>query len=121
MPFLRVADPLHGSRVVPLCGPPGMTVFWERLSPKNLPRIHPVLWVQRLLDEAHQADRLAVLALEEGDLAEADAVLAGAGAAHRKRAVDQPVVECLGPLQLLRIIGIDDDGGVEIAIAHVTQ
>ncbi len=34
------------------------------LEAKNLPRIHPVLRVERLLDEAHQADRERARLLE---------------------------------------------------------
>src|SRR6266702_6428866 len=62
----------------------------------DLARVHDVVGVERLLDEAHDAERLAVLRLEEIDLAVADAVLAGAGAFERECAGDQTGVEPLG-------------------------
>src|SRR5260370_10004528 len=58
--------------------------------PHDLARIHDVVRVERLLDRAHQRHGLAMLLVEELDLAQADAVLAGAGPAHRQRAPHHP-------------------------------
>src|ERR1700730_13908768 len=49
--------------------------------PQDLARVHDVVRVERLLDGAHQRHRLAVLLVQKLDLAHADSVLAGAGAA----------------------------------------
>ncbi len=57
-----------------------------------------------------------MLLLEGADLAEADAVLAGAGAAARERVVDDVVDELLRPRQLGGVVG-DLDGDVDVAVA----
>ena len=58
---------------------------------ENLAGIEDVERVERALDRAHGVERrLAVLGQEIFHLALADAVLAGAGAVHRQRALDQP-------------------------------
>src|SRR6188768_2029467 len=54
-----------------------------------LPRVHQVMRIEGPLDGAHHVERLrAVFRFQELHLAEADAVLAGAGAVHRQRALD---------------------------------
>ena len=60
-------------------------------------------------------------AFEEIDLAEADAVLAGARAVHGDRAHDDALVERLRFLDLARVVGIDQDDEVEVAVADVTE
>ena len=55
---------------------------------------------------AHHVERCAVLGLEELHLAVADAVLAGAGAAHRERAQHQALVQ---PPRLLELGRLDPD------------
>ena len=53
--------------------------------------------IERRLDLAHHREAGAELVLEVLHLALADAVLAGAGAAHGQRARDQPLQEALRP------------------------
>src|SRR5262249_30931797 len=83
----------------------------------DLARVHDVVGVERLLDGAHQRHRLAVLLVEELDLAQAHTVLAGAGAAERQRPCDEPVVQRIGALEVGRVVGIDHHGEMEVAIA----
>src|SRR6185437_11446174 len=72
--------------------------------PHDLARVHDVVGVEGLLDQAHDAERFAVLGLQEVDLAIADAVLAGAGALHGEGAGDQAGVEALGLGDILGIV-----------------
>ena len=61
---------------------------------EHLVRVEDVERVERALDRAHRAQRArAVLPLEVRLLADADAVLAGAGAAARDGALEQTVVD----------------------------
>src|SRR5665809_23294 len=53
------------------------------------------------------------------DLALADAVLAGAGAAAGERALDQPVEKLLHLAPLFLVGGIDQRHDMEIAVAHM--
>ena len=60
----------------------------------HLVGVEDVERVERAPDSAHRAQRArAVLPLEVRLLADADAVLAGAGAAARDCALEQPVVD----------------------------
>jgi hypothetical protein len=64
--------------------------------------IEDILRIERLLDRAHGVDGLtAEFGLEVFLLALPDAVLAGAGAAHRLRAFDQPMHEVLAARHLV--------------------
>jgi hypothetical protein len=54
-------------------------------------------------------------------LAQADAVLAGAGAVHRERAFDQPVVDRLDLAHLVGAFGSIAKQDVEIAVADMAQ
>ena len=58
---------------------------------------------------------------EEVDLAVADAVLAGAGAAHRERAHHEAVIDLAGDRELLRLVRVDDVDEVEVAVADVAH
>jgi hypothetical protein len=62
---------------------------------EDLAGIEQVLRVDRALDQPHHVDRVAQFLDQPVLLAEADAVLAGAGAVHRERALDQLVVDRL--------------------------
>src|SRR5258708_6788565 len=88
-----------------------------RLDPEDLSRVHDVFGVDRLLDRVHYAHRLAVLGDQEIDLAAADAVLAGAGAVERQRAMDQPLVEALRLRHLSWVVRIEHEADVKIAVA----
>ena len=74
------------------------------------------------LMRAHRPHRNgAVLGLEIADLAVADAVLAGAGAAERERLVDHAPVHRLGARHLGRVVEIDQEDQVEVAVADVAD
>src|SRR6266851_10379629 len=88
---------------------------------QDLPWIHDVVRIERLLDGAHQRHRFAVFLVQELDLAHADAVLAGAGAAHRQGARHHAVVERLGARQVGRIVRIDHHGEMEVAVADMAD
>jgi hypothetical protein len=69
--------------------------------------IENILRIERGLDRAHGVDGLTTkFGLEVFLLALPDAVLAGAGAAHRLRAFDQPVHEVLAARHLFVILDI---------------
>src|ERR1700733_6282973 len=87
----------------------------------HLTRVHPILRVERALDRAHDVERRTVLGLEVFHLAGADAVLAGARAAHRQRAADHSIVETPGLLELRGTRRIEDVDEVEVAVAGVTD
>src|SRR3954469_16150331 len=62
-----------------------------------------------------------MLKLHELSLAGADAVLAGAGAVHRNRALDEAFVEGFSFGHLRRIRGIDAKTHVKVAISHMAD
>src|SRR5262249_26733487 len=73
------------------------------------------------LESAHHAHRLAVLGDQGIDLAAADAVLAGAGAVEGQRPMDQSLVQSLHLRSLLRVVWIEHDDEVEIAVTDVPE
>src|SRR4030095_934880 len=88
----------------------------------DLAGIENVLRIERLLQGARGVDRLwAQLGLEVFLLALPDAVLAGAGAAHRLRALDQAMHEVLAARHFLRIVDVADQRTVEIAVADMAD
>ena len=90
-------------------------------SLKILPGIHDPERVEDTLDLPHQRHQVAVLELERRDLALADAVLAGARAAARERVDDQPLDELVGDRQLGRIVGVELEADVEVAVAGMAE
>src|SRR3546814_7300903 len=78
-----------------------------------------VVGIQRLLHLPHHRKGIAVLGPEEAHLAGADAVLAGAGAAHGKGAHYHALVDALRPRHLLGDVRVDEEGQVEVAVADV--
>ena len=98
-------------------GPAATVTQAKRLGPEDFARVHDVVGVDRLLDCAHHAHRLAVLGDQEVDFAAADAVLAGARAVKRQRAMYQPFVESFGLRHLLRIVWIEHKADVKIAVS----
>src|SRR5215472_19221544 len=94
--------------------------YWS-VEPQHLAGIHPVVGIQGALDEAHRRDGRGVLLLQAGDLAEADAMLAGAGAAHGERAMDHAVIHALGTGHLLGIVGVDHEAEMEISVSHMAD
>src|SRR5688500_2317860 len=84
---------------------------------QHLPRIHDPERVERLLDRAHDLQPLAVLAFEKLHLAEADAVLARAGAAHRQRTFDQAIRQPRGLVEIRGIVRVHREDHMEVAVA----
>ena len=71
---------------------------------------------------AHGVERLgAELGLQIFLLALPDAVLAGAGAVHRLRALDQAVHELLAARHLVGIVDVAEQRAVEIAVADMAD
>ena len=71
----------------------------------DLARIHDVERIERPFDRAHRVERrLAVLGQQIFHLALADAVLAGAGAVHGQRALDQPFEKRLRRVNLVFVV-----------------
>lgn len=69
--------------------------------------IEDILRIERLFHRAHGVDRLgAELGLKIFLLALPDAVLAGAGAAHRLRPLDQAMHEVLAARHLVAIVDV---------------
>src|SRR5262249_18846852 len=93
----------------------------EELGLDDLPRVHQVLGIDRALQARHQIDRVAQLLLERAHLAEADAVLAGAGAFHGERAVDDALVELPRFFQIGFAVRPHQDPAVEVAVADVAE
>jgi hypothetical protein len=91
------------------------------LDPKDLSRVHDVIGVDRLLDRAHDAHRLAVFGDQELYLATADAVLAGAGTVEGQRPTDQPLVEALRLRQFSRVVWVEDDHQVEVTVTDMAD
>src|SRR3974377_37146 len=84
------------------------------LEADDLARLHDVERIERPLDRARGGERgLAVLGREIPHLALADAVLAGAGAVHRQRSLDQAFEERLHPRLLVGVAEIDAEGAGE--------
>ncbi len=69
----------------------------------------------------HEIDAVAQLAVEEGDLALPDAVLAGAGAVHRDSPEVEPRDEFFGPRDLGGIVDIHQHQRVEIAVSDMAD
>src|SRR3546814_1724610 len=75
----------------------------------DLAGVQQSLRIESLLDRAHDGHGLgAVFLFEIADLAVADAVLAGAGAAHGQGAADEAVVDLAGDAQFGRVVRVDD-------------
>ena len=92
-----------------------------RACPSTLPGFIRLSGSSASLMLPHHVDRLAVLGFERRDLAVADAVLAGAGAAHRQRARDHPLVVVVDLRQLGLAGRIDQVDDVEVAVAGMAD
>src|SRR5271167_5222507 len=93
----------------------------KSLDTKDFTRIHDVVGVDRLLDCAHDAHRLAMLGEQEINFAAADAVLTGARAVKRQRPMYHSFVESFGLLHFSRIAWIEHKGDVKIAVAGMAN
>src|SRR5271169_6595162 len=69
----------------------------------------------------HDLDGVSQFALDELDLAAADAMLARACALELDCAFDQTAVKGARPILFSMIVGIDQNKQMEIAIAHMTH
>src|SRR3546814_20373172 len=87
----------------------------------DLARVHDVVGIQRLLHLPHHRKGIAVLGPEEAHLAGADAVLAGAGAAHGKGAHYHALVDALRPRHLLGVVRVAEEGQVEVAFPDMAS
>src|SRR5208282_2136185 len=88
---------------------------------QDLARIHQVVRIDRALDLTHHAHGLAMLGDQEIHLADADAVLARAGAVHGECAHDHALIEVLGLVPFRLIVRIDQEQEMEIAVADVAD
>src|SRR5450631_3543199 len=87
-----------------------------------LSRIENILRIERRLHGAHRIDGLgAEFGLEVFLLALPDAVLAGAGAAHRLRPLDQAMHEILAAGHLLGVVDVAQQRAMEIAVADMAD
>ncbi len=96
----------------------------------SLPNLGPATFPGLKRPFGSNADLIArIIAIAAGpcsssrnaDLAVADAVLAGAGSLSGDRAPHQAVVEVDGALQLVRVVRVDEDREVEVAVADVAD
>src|SRR3546814_17031597 len=93
----------------------GGAAHLQPLVRQDLARVHDVVGIQRLLHLPHHRKGIAVLGPEEAHLAGADAVLAGAGAAHGKGAHYHALVDALRPRNPLSTVRAHEEGPGEIA------
>jgi hypothetical protein len=114
-----VARALKNSQLT--CGETYAYFADRTLDPEDLARVHYVVRVDSLLDCAHHAYCLAMLGEQEVDLAAADAVLTGAGAAERQCAMHQSVVEPFRLLHLFRVVRIEHEADVKIAVTGMAN
>src|SRR6185312_3391668 len=87
----------------------------------DLAWIHDVVRIERMLDRAHDIDRAAEFALQERHLALTDAMLARAGAVHGDRPHVEAGDEGFRRLDLLRVLGVEQQRHMEIAVADMTD
>src|SRR5215211_9292197 len=86
---------------------------------QNLAGVQDPVGVEEVLQRAEVREQVAVLALEVADLAEADAVLAGAGPPARERPLDELVVQGLGVRDVLGVVWVEHQRDVKVAVADV--
>ena len=88
----------------------------------DFPRIHDVVGIEGAFQAAHDVEGVAVLGFQVLNFAEANAMLAGAGAAHGLRARDQAAVKFVGDFQIaVAVIGTDEKSDVEIAVSDMAD
>src|SRR6185437_7590232 len=95
----------------------------RQLAGRNdLPGIEYVLRIERALERAHGVERLgAEFGFEVFLLALADAVLAGAGAVHRLRALHQAMHELLPARHLLAIVDVAGHRAMKVAVTDMAD
>src|SRR5580658_10090615 len=88
----------------------------------DLAGIHDVERIERALDRAHRRKRrLAVLGQQIFHLALADAMLAGAGAVHGQRTLDQALRQRLRASDLVGVVHVDEQRQMEVAVADMAD
>ena len=86
----------------------------------TLPGLSSALGIERMLERQHLlALGRRELHAHRGQLLDADAVLAGHGAAHRDAGLEDVGTEQLGTVQLVGVVGVEQDQGVQVAVAGV--
>src|ERR1700716_1289023 len=96
--------------------------FAASVSRQYFSGIENVLRIERVFQRVHGVDRLdPEFGLEILLLALPDAVLAGAGPAHRLRALHQAMHEVLAARHLLTVVHVAHQRAVEIAVANVAD
>ena len=98
---------------------PALNAHLQKLNAYHLPAIKQIPRIHRLLDRAHHRHRLAVFGVEEIQFAKADPVLTRAGAIHRVTAFHETIQKALGAFDFVRIVEIDEQVDVEIAVANM--
>src|ERR1700738_2206675 len=89
---------------------------------KDLSGIEDVLRIERLLHRAHGVDRLGPeLGFQVFLLALPDAMLAGAGAAHRLRPLDQTMHEVLAARHFVAVVDVAYQRAMEITVADMAD
>src|SRR5262245_38939241 len=106
---------------------PAMTSMWfslknNALKAENLAGVHDVERIERALDRAHDIERRrAIFGRQIFHLALADAVFAGAGAVHGKSALGEAIEKGADARDLIRVIHVDQQADVKIAVAHMAD
>src|SRR6185436_12801336 len=87
-----------------------------------LPRVEQVLRVEETLDLLVQLERArAPLARELAAFEDAESVLARDRAAEPDGEVEEILDRELGARELVRLLGIDEEGRVQVAVARVPE
>src|SRR5258707_2210929 len=87
----------------------------------HLPGIQDPVRIEQLLDAAHERDAVAVLALEVGELAEADAMLARARPTACEGVVDDSRVQRFCPLDRRAVFRVEQERDMEVPVADMTD
>ena len=94
----------------------------ELRAVKDLAGVHQVQRVECLLDCTHGIDGdLAMFCDQEVDLVQTHAVLAGTGAARRKGAMDNGMVEPFGFHPFFGFVRVEEQADMEIAITDMAD
>src|SRR6266850_4247109 len=89
------------------------------LGPVDLSRIEDPLGVERVLDLAHEVERVAMFRAHVRLTYRSGAVLAGDRAADLDREAVQPVRELVGAPHFVAVGGVDQDRRVDVPVAEM--
>src|SRR4029078_12083555 len=107
------------TRSLPVGAPPPRTPL--TCSSRYLTRIHDAKGIDCTLDRTHHLERRTYLLPQETHFTLADAVLARASAIHGDCVLGQARYEVFRRAQPLRVVGVDQDAQVKVAIAGVSH